>query len=179
MRKLISILLILGTILSYGSIIFVDIYSDNSCPYTKEIIILEEPISYTFEELQEKLIEDIEKEEERKAEEERQRLLALYNANYNNAWVVARSLVGRGGDCWSICKLFIQLFSGKNINNRYIVSEPIPGDIIYYSNGGLGVQHWAIYLGDGLALHGNYNGIAQIKIIYLTGASYPVYYRVR
>ena len=59
MRKLISILLILGTILSYGSIIFVNIYSDNSCPYTKEIIILEEPISYTFEELQEKLIEDI------------------------------------------------------------------------------------------------------------------------
>ena len=179
MRKLISILLILGTILSYGSIIFVDIYPDNSCPYTKEIIILEEPISYTFEELQEKLIEDIEKEEERKAEEERQRLIALYNANYNNAWAVARSLVGRGGDCWSICKLFIQLFSGKNINNRYIVSDPSPGDIIYYSNGGLGINHWAIYLGDGLALHGNYNGIAQIKSIYLIGGSYPVYYRVK
>ena len=120
-----------------------------------------------------------EKEEERKAEEERQRLIALYNANYNNAWAIARSLVGRGGDCWSICKLFIQLFSGKNINNRYVVSEPVPGDIIYYSNGGLGVNHWAVYLGDGLALHSNYNGIAQIKSIYLTGASYPVYYRVK
>ena len=179
MRKLINILLILVTILSYGSIIFIDVYTDNSCPYTKEIILLEEPISYTFEELQEKLIEDIDKEEERKAEEERQRQIALYNVNYNNAWAVARSLVGRGGDCWSICKLFTQLFSGKNINNRYIVNEPVPGDIIYYTEGGLNLPHWAIYLGDGLALHGNYNGSAQIKSVYLTGASYPVYYRVR
>lgn len=179
MRKLISILLILVTILSYGSIIFINVYADNSCPYTKEIIILEEPISYTFEELQEKLLEDMEKEEERKAEEERQRLIALYNANYNNAWAVARSLVGRGGDCWSICKLFVQMFSGKNINSRYVTADPIPGDLIFYSNGGLGTNHWAIYLGDGLALHGNYNGSARIAAIYLTGASTPIYYHVR
>lgn len=121
---------------------------------------------------------DIAEEEERRLEQEYARLRAIHEQVYGNVWAVARSLVGYKGDCWSIVRLFYQKYLGQNPTNRSYTDYPIAGDLIYYSNGGLGTQHWAIYLGDGLALHGNYNGIAQIAPVYLAGASSPIYYRV-
>lgn len=37
-------------------------------------------------------------------------------------------------------------------------SEAKPGDIIYYENGGMGVAHVAVYIGNGQAIHGGWNG---------------------
>ena len=40
----------------------------------------------------------------------------------------------------------------------YYTDDPQPGNLIYYNNGGRGVDHIAIYIGNGKAVHGNYNG---------------------
>ncbi|MCF0106919.1 MAG: C40 family peptidase [Holdemanella sp.] len=40
----------------------------------------------------------------------------------------------------------------------YYTDNPQPGNLIYYYNGGRGVDHIAIYIGDGMAVHGNYGG---------------------
>lgn len=40
----------------------------------------------------------------------------------------------------------------------YYTDTPQAGNLIYYNNGGRGVDHIAIYIGNGLAVHGNYNG---------------------
>ena len=38
------------------------------------------------------------------------------------------------------------------------VSTPQPGDLLYYSDGGAGVAHIAIYVGNGQAIHGGWTG---------------------
>ena len=38
------------------------------------------------------------------------------------------------------------------------VSDPQPGDLIYYADGGMGMAHIAVYIGNGQAVHGGYNG---------------------
>jgi peptidoglycan DL-endopeptidase CwlO len=42
------------------------------------------------------------------------------------------------------------------------VSTPQPGDIIYYANGGAGVAHVAIYVGNGQAVHGGWAGYSTV-----------------
>lgn len=40
----------------------------------------------------------------------------------------------------------------------YYTDTPEAGNLIYYNNGGRGVDHIAVYIGNGLAVHGNYTG---------------------
>ena len=40
----------------------------------------------------------------------------------------------------------------------YYTNDPQEGDLLYYNNGGRGVDHIAIYIGNGQAVHGNYEG---------------------
>ena len=51
----------------------------------------------------------------------------------------------------------------------YYTNDPQPGNLIYYNNGGRGVDHIAIYIGNGLAVHGNYNGRTVIESVYIPG----------
>ncbi|MCQ1956902.1 NlpC/P60 family protein [Arthrobacter sp. zg-Y826] len=37
-------------------------------------------------------------------------------------------------------------------------AEAIPGDLIYYADGGMGMAHIAVYVGGGQAVHGGFNG---------------------
>lgn len=53
----------------------------------------------------------------------------------------------------------------------YYTNDPQPGNLIYYSNGGRGVDHIAIYIGNGLAVHGNYNGRTVIESVYIPGGA--------
>lgn len=39
----------------------------------------------------------------------------------------------------------------------YYTDDPQAGNLIYYNNGGQGVDHIAVYIGDGQAVHGNYS----------------------
>lgn len=49
------------------------------------------------------------------------------------------------------------------------------GDILYYANNGGGGSHVAVYVGNGQAVHGGYNGKNVVVAgIYLSGASTPI-----
>ena len=52
----------------------------------------------------------------------------------------------------------------------YYTNDPQPGNLIYYNNGGR-VDHIAIYIGNGLAVHGNYNGRTVIESVYIPGGA--------
>lgn len=103
-----------------------------------------------------------------------------YLTSLNSVWDIANFLVGRPGECYYIAQLFIDMYLGPEhrIANAKRVDEPLPGDVIYYYNGGLGVEHWAIYLGNDTALQGNYLGTTIIGSVYLKNASSPIFYRV-
>ena len=60
----------------------------------------------------------------------------------------------------------------------YYTDSPQAGDLIYYNNGGRGVDHIAIYIGNGQAVHGNYNGKTVITDAYQSGMGNPQYIRV-
>ena len=60
----------------------------------------------------------------------------------------------------------------------YYTDSPQAGDLIYYNNGGRGVDHIAVYIGNGQAVHGNYNGKTVIASAYQSGMGNPQYIRV-
>ena len=60
----------------------------------------------------------------------------------------------------------------------YYTNDPQVGDLLYYNNGGRGVDHIAIYIGNGQAVHGNYEGKTVIASAYLSTASSPQFIRV-
>mgnify|MGYP004464884477 CR=1 FL=1 len=60
----------------------------------------------------------------------------------------------------------------------YYTDSPLAGDLIYYNNGGRGVDHIAIYIGNGQAVHGNYNGKTVQASAYQDGMGNPQYIRV-
>jgi hypothetical protein len=58
-----------------------------------------------------------------------------------------------------------------------ITSNPVPGDLIYYGNGGMGMAHIAVYIGNGQAVHGGWNG-GTTAIFSANVGSGPVYIHV-
>lgn len=56
-------------------------------------------------------------------------------------------------------------------------AEAQPGDLIYYSDGGAGVAHIAVYAGNGQAVHGGYNG-NQTVVFSANVGSGPVFIRI-
>lgn len=147
----------------------------------------EEKTKLAEEELEKKM----EEEETAKLEAEREsrtrkmnEIMAAMQGTSNEAlttdiYSLAQSYVGRAGDCFQIAVQFINEYygKGKTSNDTYQVSEPEPGDLIYYANGGLGTTHYAVYLGEGQALQGNFNGTTVIASAYLNNASDPIFYR--
>ena len=60
----------------------------------------------------------------------------------------------------------------------YYTDSPLAGDLIYYNNGGRGVDHIAVYIGNGQAVHGNYNGKTVIAGAYQNGMGNTQFIRV-
>ena len=60
----------------------------------------------------------------------------------------------------------------------YYTDSPAEGDLIYYNNGGRGVDHIAIYIGNGQAVHGNYDGKTVIVSATSQYLASPQYIRV-
>jgi hypothetical protein len=53
----------------------------------------------------------------------------------------------------------------------YYTDTPEAGNLIYYNNGGRGVDHIAVYIGNGMAVHGNYDGKTVIASVYINGGA--------
>ena len=102
-----------------------------------------------------------------------------YKTDSDDVWSIAEDLIGTRGSCLYICQLFIYEYTGewRSFSDIVTTDSPEPGDLIYYANGGVGYEHWAIYLGGESALQGNYNGTTVIGSIYLRHASSPVFYK--
>ena len=60
----------------------------------------------------------------------------------------------------------------------YYTNDPQEGDLLYYNNGGRGIDHIAVYIGNGQAVHGNYEGKTVIASAYLSTAASPQFIRV-
>ena len=56
-------------------------------------------------------------------------------------------------------------------------SEALPGDLAYYANGGMGLAHIAVYVGNGMAVHGGWNG-GTTALSSVNVGSGPVFIRV-
>ena len=145
----------------------------------------QEVATANFDKLQGELNIAIEEYEAEQAKLSRSGSRSTYTFNMSelaggDVWSIANGLVGTPGNCFYICQLFIQAFTGEwnSHGNIYQTDSPSPGDLIYYANGGMGAQHWAIYLGGDQALHGNYNGTTVIRSIYLKSGSSPVFYKL-
>jgi peptidoglycan DL-endopeptidase CwlO len=56
-------------------------------------------------------------------------------------------------------------------------AEAQPGDLAYYENGGMGMAHIAVYVGNGMAVHGGWNG-GTTSLFSVNVGSGPVFIRV-
>jgi cell wall-associated NlpC family hydrolase len=56
-------------------------------------------------------------------------------------------------------------------------AEAQPGDLAYYQNGGMGLAHIAVYVGNGMAVHGGWNG-GTTALFSVNVGSGPVFIRV-
>jgi len=56
-------------------------------------------------------------------------------------------------------------------------AEAQPGDLAYYQNGGMGQAHIAVYVGNGMAVHGGWNG-GTTALFSVNVGSGPVFIRV-
>lgn len=56
-------------------------------------------------------------------------------------------------------------------------AEAQPGDLVYYQNGGMGKAHIAVYVGNGMAVHGGWNG-GTTALYSVNIGSGPVFIRV-
>ena len=111
------------------------------------------------------------------------------NTDLNSAIVnAALGLVGttNGWQCTEVVTAALNqagvnagvVWPSEYLQYGYVTDTPVPGNLIYYNNGGNGYDHIAIYIGDGLAVHGNYNGETVIAGAYLDGCGTPVFIQV-
>jgi hypothetical protein len=63
------------------------------------------------------------------------------------------------------------------LGTRVSAAEAQPGDLAYYANGGTGLAHIAVYVGNGKAVHGGWNG-GTTSLQSVNVGSGPVFVRV-
>ena len=92
-----------------------------------------------------------------------------------DAYAIAESLIGMGGYCTDVANTFLALYygDGSNCFDTYDIdpANAQPGDVVFYSDGGTGYQHYAIYLGGEMSLQGNWLGTTVIRSVYINGSA--------
>jgi cell wall-associated NlpC family hydrolase len=95
----------------------------------------------------------------------------------------ALAQVGVSQDCVQLVRRSIAAvglpYSGMgslfNLGPTIPMSQASPGDVIYYSDGGMGRAHIAIYIGGGRAVHGGWSGYNTVVAGVNIGGSAPVF----
>ncbi|MCC9174777.1 LysM peptidoglycan-binding domain-containing protein [Arthrobacter sp. zg-Y179] len=96
----------------------------------------------------------------------------------------AQSQLGAAQDCTVLVEVALRA-AGHNVGDLgpaqlaaygTQVSTPEPGDMVYYADGGMGLAHIAIYVGNGEAIHSGWNG-NQTVVQSVNVGSGPVFYR--
>lgn len=108
-------------------------------------------------------------------------VLDMVGGNYKCSQVAEAAANARGKTGWK--EITIGGQRGKILEPEGFldigtkVSEPSPGDILYYADGGAGFSHVGVYIGDGMAVHGNWdlNGKTVIASAYYTTLTYVIH----
>ncbi|MCQ2000913.1 LysM peptidoglycan-binding domain-containing protein [Arthrobacter zhaoxinii] len=96
----------------------------------------------------------------------------------------AQSQLGAAQDCTVLVEVALRA-AGHNVGDLgpaqlaaygTQVSTPEPGDMVFYADGGMGLAHIAIYVGNGEAIHSGWNG-NQTVVQSVNVGSGPVFYR--
>lgn len=95
----------------------------------------------------------------------------------------ALAQVGVSQDCVQLVRRSIAAvglpYSGMgslfNLGPTVSMAQASPGDVIYYSDGGTGRAHIAIYIGGGRAVHGGWSGYNTVVAGVNIGGSAPVF----
>lgn len=105
----------------------------------------------------------------------------------NDYYKLAKEYIGARGDCYQVATNFLRDFYNDEsfkISTEEIIDydDAVPGDVIFYERSSIGTVHWAVYLGNDLALQGNWRNSdgtysARIDSIYLEGGSAPIFYK--
>lgn len=94
---------------------------------------------------------------------------------------LALKYIGMEGSCDKVAQAFIADFLGEGYSiystERITKEDARAGDVIFYEDGGVGLQHWAVYLGGNSALQGNINGTTVIGSVYMNYGSEPQFLR--
>ncbi len=77
-----------------------------------------------------------------------------------------------GGDNWMGT---VGVYYFPTLCTQIPASQARQGDLVYYSDGGAGSPHIAVYLGGGEAVHGGYNGLNVVRTTVNLGGG-PTYY---
>lgn len=96
----------------------------------------------------------------------------------------ALSQVGAYQDCTALASnalaangIYFHGWPADYLSLGSVTSTPQPGDLIYYANGGMGMAHIAVYVGNGQAVHGGWNGNQTVISSAYVGSG-PVYIHV-
>jgi cell wall-associated NlpC family hydrolase len=116
---------------------------------------------------------------------------AVPAANSDRAGAIVAAAYAQLGQTQDCTMLVTRSLAAVGINfhgwpaDYYSLGTPVsadaalPGDLIFYANGGYGgVPHIAIYIGDGKAIHGGWNG-SQTVIFSANVGSGPAFIRLR
>lgn len=99
----------------------------------------------------------------------------------------AMAQLGVGQDCTALATNSLKAvginFHGwpadyMSLGNVVSQAQAQPGDLIYYANGGSGMAHIAVYIGNGKAVHGGWNGSGTVVFNAHVGSG-PVFIHVR
>ncbi len=92
--------------------------------------------------------------------------LAQVGVNQDCTMLVTNALAANG--------IYFHGWPAEYLSLGTITNDPQPGDLIYYADGGLGMAHIAVYIGNGQAVHGGWNGSGTV-IYSAYGGSGPVF----
>ena len=158
-------------------------------------------IVYVFDEegiAKEKAVVEAEKkaeEEKKRQEEEAQRREeeaaeaasgsdVHYDVNGNGIAEAALAQLGRTQDCTMLVTnalaangIYYHGWPAGYLSLGTVTDDPQPGDLIYYADGGMGMAHIAVYIGNGQAVHGGYNGSETVVASAYLGSG-PVFIRI-
>ena len=106
------------------------------------------------------------------------------SANRNGIVQAALAQVGNIQDCTMLVTnalaangIYYHGWPSGYLSLGTVTNDPTPGDLIYYADGGMGMAHIAVYIGNGQAVHGGYNG-NQTVVSTVNVGSGPVYIRL-
>lgn len=108
----------------------------------------------------------------------------------NTYYDLATDYLGLPGDCFQMATKYLRdLYQDDSFKIRIADYEKVSyedasaGDVIYYdscaSRHGGYTTHWAVYLGDGKAFHGNWQAEVIIATPYMNACSTPNFYHLK